>query len=273
MDELSHPLLPRPLTVIPRRRIIRSNGKANMKSSVAHNSPGLTAFTLLLPVCSLSAATLCVSLGSTNPQWPYATWATAATNIQDAVDASNEGDTVLVTNGVYSFGQRDGGQGPSRVVVTNATALRSINGPQFTVINGGGNTRCAYLADGASLSGFTLTNGAYPFGGGGVIGTSRNAFVTNCVISGNSADQGGGANSCTLYNCTLTGNSGGAVGGASQCTLYNCTLTDNSAPGSYGGGALASSLYNCTLSGNSAYEGGGAWNSKLYNLNPARIWG
>ena len=94
--------------------------------------------TLLLAVSTLSAATHYVSLGSTNPQWPYATWATAATNSQDAVDASNAGDTVLVTNGVYSVGQRISGQGTNRVVITNATALRSINGPRFTVINGGG---------------------------------------------------------------------------------------------------------------------------------------
>ena len=122
-----------------------------MKNSVLHNSLGLTIITLLLAVSSPSAATHCVSLGSTNPQWPYATWATAATNIQDALDASNAGDTVLVTNGVYRVGLRIGGEGTNRVVITNAIALRSINGPQFTVINGGGKIRCAYLADGASL--------------------------------------------------------------------------------------------------------------------------
>jgi hypothetical protein len=265
-------------------------------------TPVLTAIIpLLLAASSVSAATHCVSLGSTNPQWPYATWATAATNIQDAVDAANAGDTVLVTNGVYSTGQWIGGQGTNRVVLTNATALRSINGPQFTVINGGGGVRCAYLADGASLSGFTLTNGGTPFRGGGVVGASSNAFVTNCVISGNSASGGGGgaysctldnctltgnvegigAYSCTLYNCTLSGNSdGGAIyctlsnctlsgnpgGGASQCTFYNCMLTGNSG----GGGAFDSTLYNCTLTGNSATDpmtgrGGGASASTLYN--------
>jgi hypothetical protein len=47
-----------------------------------------------------------VSLESTNPVAPFATWATAATNIQDAVDTSKDGDTVLLTNGVHAVGER-----------------------------------------------------------------------------------------------------------------------------------------------------------------------
>lgn len=57
----------------------------------------LTTITLLLAVFSNSAATLYVSLGSTNPTPPYTNWATAATNIQDAIEASADGDLILVT--------------------------------------------------------------------------------------------------------------------------------------------------------------------------------
>jgi hypothetical protein len=171
-----------------------------------------------------------------------------------------------VTNGVYSGG----------IGVGKPLALRSVNGPQSTVINGGGTNQCAFLTDGASLTGFTLTNGfpGYLSVGGGVQCASRNAFLTNCILTGNSAQgydgddgdggYGGGACGGTLYNCTLSGNSALCGGGAYYSTLYNCTLTGNSAE--YGGGAEECTLYNCTLTGNSATNGsGGAYYSTFYN--------
>ena len=233
-----------------------------MKASLLNSSTGLTIITLLLAVSSLLAATHYVSLGSTNPTPPYINWVTAATNIQDALDAAAANDVVLVTNGVY----------PGGVSVTNALALLSVNGPQFTTIDGGGTNRCVSLTNSASLSGFTLTNGVassdYGGRGGGVWCSSTNALLTNCVLTGNSVvssghfsygGYGGGAYGGTLYNCTLTGNSaeGGTGGGAENSTLFNCTLSGN-----YGSGAENSTLYNCTLKGN---YGSGAENSTLYN--------
>src|SRR5437588_5857058 len=92
------------------------------------NPISLAVITLLLPFSSLSAATHYVSLGSTNPTPPYASWETAATNIQQAVGVSAAGDQVVVTNGVY----------PGYVGVANPMALLSVSGPQFTIIDGGG---------------------------------------------------------------------------------------------------------------------------------------
>jgi hypothetical protein len=186
-----------------------------MKASPLNPSTGLTTITLLLAVFSLPAATHYVSLGSANLTPPYTNWMTAATNIQDALNVAAANDVVLVTNGVY----------PGGVSVTNALALLSVNGPQFTIINGHPEdtyppigTNCVSLADGASLTGFTLTNGSPD---GGLWCASTNALLTNCIIVGN---YGGGAFGGMLYNCTLARN---MFGGASHSTLYNCTLTQN----------------------------------------------
>jgi len=203
-----------------------------------------------------------VAVTSTNPQPPYASWATAATNIQQAVDAAGPGTQIVVADGVY----------PGGLSVNTPLALRSVNGPQLTTINGGGTNRCVSLTDGTSLTGFTLTNGMAE-SGGGVFCTSTNAFLTNCVITGNSVYSGGwpgryGAGVCggTLCDCTVVGNSSSAgAGGASGSTLYNCRLIDNSAAAYDGGGALYCTLDNCTLSGNSAPYGGGAAYSTLYH--------
>src|SRR2546430_9630064 len=72
-----------------------------------------------------------VDVNSTNATPPYTNWTTAATNIQDAVDAAVAGDEVVVTNGKYS-----------RVTVDKLLTVRSVNGSEFTTIDGGGNGYC-----------------------------------------------------------------------------------------------------------------------------------
>ncbi len=141
-----------------------------MKNSLVNNPLVSTVITLLVAVSNLSAATHYVSQGSTKPTPPYTTWVTAATNIQDAVDAGVPGDGIVVTNGVYSSdGRAVHGLMTNRVVVDKALTLRSVNGPEVTVIEGyqvpgiirgDGAIRCVFLSNGAVLSGFTLTNGA-----------------------------------------------------------------------------------------------------------------
>lgn len=84
-----------------------------------------------------SATTRYVWQGSPNPAPPYLSWATAARDIQDAVDAAQPGDTVLVTNGVYATGvQYAEWDLTYRVVVDKPITVKSVNGPETTVIEG-----------------------------------------------------------------------------------------------------------------------------------------
>jgi hypothetical protein len=214
-----------------------------------------------------------VASQNSQPAPPYTSWASAATNIQDAVDAAAAGATILVTNGIYASGGRAVLDGmANRVTVDKPLAVRSVNGPQFTFIqgyagqpptNGTGTLRCVYLTNGASLSGFTLNGGAADYGGG-IWCASPSVVVTNCVVSGNSALEGGGIYGGCLNNCTLSGNVAGSGGAVYYAALSNCALTGNSAR--QGGGAFASFLSACVLTGNSAsFSGGGAQQSSLYS--------
>ena len=194
--------------------------------------------------------------------WPYTNWLTAATNLQAAVDIASAGATVLVTNGLYATG---GAITPSpsynvhlqsRVCVTRAITVLSVNGPNQTFIvgaadpvktNGPSAMRCAYLTNGVVLSGFTLTNGhttpscngptcnyiyySQNHDGGGAY-LDGGGLVTNCVVIGCSVPNGqagaeGGSDLVYEHGGGLFLNGGG--------TVVDSVVRDNSAGGSGGG--------------------------------------
>jgi hypothetical protein len=278
---------------------------AETNSPRQRSTAGFAAWLLLASAGNVFSATYYVDQNSPNPTPPYTDWATAATNIQDAVDAAAAGDEVVVTNGTYASGAWGGGQS-NRVALLKTLTVRSVNGPAVTVIDGAGSVRCVRLTAGSSISGFTLTNGYVHggfggdgLGGGGVFCGGPTAVVSNCVIVGNSvhgydnemytgSGQGGGAYGGTLNNCALIGNSAhgdiyfgleivfaaGQGGGAANCSLNNCVLIGNSAyaaPGDpmdapgEGGGAVYCSLNNCLLVGNYADDCGGGVSGSAVN--------
>ncbi|MFH1476385.1 MAG: right-handed parallel beta-helix repeat-containing protein [Verrucomicrobiota bacterium] len=250
----------------------------------------------------LAATAVCIQMAGattnyvdrygTNPVANYTTWATAATNIQDAVDVAmaTPGNTVLVSNGVYATG---GKKTPSyaltnRVCATNAIILRSVNGPNYTSIKGApapegglgtGAVRCVYLSGGASLIGFTLTNGytmtsgTYGFEQGGAgVWVYQSGTVSNCLITGNYGwNYGGGAglyDGGTINNCVISNNSCSAYGAGvflwglgGKATMKNCIVITNSAV-NFGSGVCMiynTEANNCLITkniGHGSYAGG-----------------
>ncbi len=209
-------------------------------------------------------------------------WEIAKKTIQAAVDLTLNGDTVLVTNGIYNSGVKatPGYTLNNRVVITNAITLKSVNGPDVTIIEGSGTNffdtvsaiRCVYMKNGI-LSGFKLRYGAtYASGdeqdsGGGVFvrwGSSSSTIATNCIIQNCRAYSGGGADNVTLKDCRFENNvSPYSGGGAKNCALYNCVFVGNEAL--YGGASLFGTLNNCLITGNKARGAGGGGDRSTFN--------
>src|SRR6516164_1056440 len=86
-----------------------------------------------------AATTHYVDMNCTNPTAPYTNWVTAATNIQSAIDngATQNGDLILVTNGIDQTGGRYYADSTSnRVVIYKSITVQSLNGPAVTTICG-----------------------------------------------------------------------------------------------------------------------------------------
>jgi hypothetical protein len=211
--------------------------------------------------------------GNANAAPPYTNWFTAADSIQAAVDAAEDGDTILVAAGVYDTGGGPAPDGePSRVIVAKPVTVVSAEGPALTSIVGAGldgvsdPLRCAYVSN-AVLAGFTLTGGTAGSGGGAFC--DWGAEVRDCVISGNAAGWGSGVAGAmgdtgvpgaygehapvagALTGCRVEDNFG--MGACSLALVSNCVVARNTDIGVF----YVPAILDCTLDGNT---GGGVWN-------------
>lgn len=235
------------------------------------------------------AATHYVDLNSPSPTPPYTNWITAATSIQDAVDSTVDGDTVIVANGHYSL--------TNQINVISDIMIKSVNGPADTVVDAQHNSRVFDLNNTESvLSGLKIINGyanqSFPNdSGGGVYG---GLLITNCVISGCIADESGGASVyADTVDCLIEGNSAESSGGQLHGSATRCVFRGNSATGNGGGmsfgdppdsvvdsclfvantakkgggifGIYGPKVINCTIVSNRAATGGGVSGVELYN--------
>lgn len=235
---------------------------------------------------------------------PGEEWSNAYHTIQGAIEAAPTGAVIVVTNGVYDLGGRPapGSLLTNRLCVTNAVAVRSVNGAAETFIVGGGPfgpaaVRGVYLGGQAELIGFTVlgghthTNGdtVRDQSGGGVL-AEPGAKIQDCVITANVAwRDGGGVRGGQCISCLVSSNTAREAGGggyaaqfddstveyneagnwsgggaAAESLLNNCVLRQNRSPMGKGGGTWRSALSSCLVSGNcAAVHGGGASESTL----------
>jgi len=186
--------------------------------------------------------------------------------IQKALCLAVTGDEVVVAPGTYPENLQF--CGPD--VILHSSHAQDPATVASTILHGGGHGPVVRFSGNETkeclLSGFSITGGLAEFGGG-IWGGTRfrpthsHATIRNNVVTGNSAQTGGGLCDCegTIQNNVIAGNSAaGCGGGFSWCpgTIRNNTITANSA--AYGGGLYDcdGTIGNCIIWGNTATGSG-----------------
>ncbi|MCZ6543116.1 MAG: right-handed parallel beta-helix repeat-containing protein [Phycisphaerales bacterium] len=185
--------------------------------------------------------------------------------IQAGINAAQNGDEVVVADGTYT------GAGNRNVVFAGkAITLRSENGPTNCIID------CESLGRGfifyeldtpaTVVDGFTITNGLGHPGGAIYAYYFSSPTITNCIITGNTGDAGGGGGIycamcfATITNTIITGNTaigdgGGVYTEGGDPTITNSLISGNTAD-SGGGGVYSNwgspTITNSTIVGNTA---------------------
>jgi len=164
-------------------------------------------------------------------------------NIQAAIDDCNNGDVVIVADGIYT------GEGNRGIDFQGkAITVQSLNGPVGCTIDCGMEGRGFHFhsgEDGNSIvAGFTVTR-SYTFDyGGGILCEQSSPAISNCIFLENIATRGGGVanmneSNSRIINCVFIGNSAAYGGGVhnsySSPDLTNCTFFGNMGTGGPGG--------------------------------------
>ncbi|MCZ7402399.1 MAG: right-handed parallel beta-helix repeat-containing protein [Candidatus Methanoperedens sp.] len=160
-----------------------------VKNMVNYNSSFFAIFlsAFLMLAGGASAATLTVNGdGSAN-----------YTTIQTAIDAANNGDTILVYSGPYA----------ENVDVNIPLTLRGVdNGGGIPVVNGGGSDGIILSADGITLDGFRITNADNGIYLKSSNNTVKNNIVDNSVSPNNVGIHLENSNKNTITNNTANSN-------------------------------------------------------------------
>ena len=218
-------------------------------------------------VAPAAADTHYVDPASPTPNEPYTTPQTAAHQIQPALEAAAEGDTVQLAAGTYKIS--------SPLAINQAITVLGA-GVEKTLFNAEGKCTVVHLGKGATLQRVTVTGGKAREAGG--VRCGPGATLADCTITGNEAERYGGGvyarvegrgkvSPAVVRNCKITGNrvtkamhtdtpwGGGGVYAAGDVQVIDCLIEDNEAQQRaggiwlHGGGTLAE---NCTIARNRA---------------------
>jgi hypothetical protein len=213
--------------------------------------------------------------------------------IQAAIEASEHGDVIELTNGTYR------GEGNRDVsYLGKGITVRSQSGdPTVCVIDCEGSAEDPHRAflfqnyepSGAILEGLTIMNGVATEGGA-IITFSAAPIIRGCVFIANTAEQDGGAiliswdtetfKSTVLKSCVIARNQadrgGGVAGYRAVSEFESCVIVENRAR--VGGGCFLEQspthIHACTVAGNRAEEeGGGIWGSNVVDVWRSVLWG
>jgi hypothetical protein len=208
--------------------------------------------------------------------------------IQAAINASSNGDVVIVAPGTYTGdGNRDIDFLGKAITVRSADP-NDPNVVASTVIDCQSQGRGFYFhnneGSNSVLAGIKITGGSAPGdwdGGGGIRCSNSSPTITRCIIIGNAAGGylalGGGIyvevnSNPTITYCVIADNMsyyhGGGIcvtswSGFSEATISNCIITGNyTIEGESGGGGISCggariSVNQCTIVGNTTVYGGG----------------
>ena len=214
------------------------------------------------------------------PETPFAT-------IQRGINACNNGDTVMVADGLYA-----GAGNVSLDYSGKAITVMSENGAEATIIDCQQAAQGVYFHSGETetsvLDGFTIINGQAYYGGG-IYCQGSAPSIRNCVISDCTGTYGGGfcarqTGAVQVLGCSIVNNSSYHAGGVylntSGAQLLNCVVADNTASGSGGGlrcegNNAQPTLVHCTVANNNAgtYGGGMLINYNRVTIKNSIFWG
>ena len=227
---------------------------------------GIGAAFLLAAPAGASGNTLYVSSGGTDTGECMSPAGACAT-ITYALSEANPGDTIEVSGTI-----------DDNPTVNIPVTITQMSGGNPAVLDGGTNGSALVIASKqgieVTLDGLMLENGQSNAGGGIAIYGNSTLTVTDSVISGNTASnggQGGGiynaANSTVnIVDSTVSGNTdsasgqGGGIYNDGQVTVANSTISANTVEGGGQGAGIYSdgtaTVTDSTVSGNTAPGGG-----------------